>query len=90
MTESLVTRFGAPDVSYCDPDKVLKIIIPAPLEYSICYMKGTKRGPQALLDASDLMGIAELGPMPKLTCGDNRATKLVYQIIGYRFANEQH
>ncbi len=28
------------------------MIIPAPLEYSVSYMKGTARGPQAILDAS--------------------------------------
>src|SRR5260370_34671211 len=31
------------------------MIIPAPLEYSVSYMKGTARGPQAILDASSQM-----------------------------------
>jgi agmatinase len=30
-------------------------IIPAPLEYSVCYMRGTAHGPQAILDASSQM-----------------------------------
>jgi len=55
MTESLVTQFGAPDAPYCDPDKAHVTIIPAPLEYSVCYMEGTERGPQAILDASSQM-----------------------------------
>ncbi len=55
MKESLVTQFGAPDAPYCDPDKARVTIIPAPLEYSVCYMEGTERGPQAILDASSQM-----------------------------------
>jgi len=31
------------------------IIIPAPLEYSVCYLEGTRLGPQAILDASSQM-----------------------------------
>jgi len=55
MTESPVTQFGAPDAPYCDPQTARVTIIPAPLEYSVCYMKGTERGPQAILDASSQM-----------------------------------
>jgi agmatinase len=55
MTDSLVTQFGAPDAPYCDPATARVTIIPAPLEYSVCYMKGTKYGPQAILDASSQM-----------------------------------
>jgi len=52
MTDSPVTQFGAPDAPYCDPSTARVTIIPAPLEYSMCYMKGTEHGPQAILDAS--------------------------------------
>ena len=55
MDESLVTQFGAPDAPYCDPATAKVTIIPAPLEYSVCYMKGTEHGPQAILDASSQM-----------------------------------
>ncbi len=55
MSESLVTQFGAPDAPYCDPTTARVTIIPAPLEYSVCYMKGTQNGPQAILDASSQM-----------------------------------
>ena len=55
MTESHVTQFGAPDAPYCDPETARVTIIPAPLEYSVCYMKGTEHGPQAILDASSQM-----------------------------------
>ena len=55
MTESHVTQFGAPDAPYCDPNTARVTIIPAPLEYSVCYMKGTEHGPQAILDASSQM-----------------------------------
>ena len=50
MNESLVTQFGAPDAPFCDPATARVIIIPAPLEYSVCYIKGTEHGPQAILD----------------------------------------
>ena len=55
MTDSPVTQFGAPDAPYCDPSTARVTIIPAPLEYSVCYMKGTALGPQAILDASSQM-----------------------------------
>src|ERR1700694_2856689 len=55
MNESLVTQFGAPDAPFCDPATARVIIIPAHLEYSVCYIKGTAHGPQAILDASSQM-----------------------------------
>ena len=55
MSESLVTQFGALDAPYCEPETARVTIIPAPLEYSVCYMKGTEHGPQAILDASSQM-----------------------------------
>jgi agmatinase len=55
MQETLITQFGAPDAPYCDPETARVTIIPAPLEYSVCYMKGTEHGPQAILNASSQM-----------------------------------
>lgn len=55
MQEAHITQFGAPDAPHCDPDTARFVIIPAPLEYSVCYMKGTEHGPQAILDASSQM-----------------------------------
>jgi agmatinase len=55
MNDPLVTQFGAPDAPYCDPSTARVTLIPAPLEYSVSYMKGTARGPQAILDASSQM-----------------------------------
>src|SRR5947209_6235981 len=55
LNESLVTQFGAPDAPHCDPTTARVTIIPAPLEYSVCYMKGTQHGPQAILHASSKM-----------------------------------
>ncbi|HEU0001242.1 MAG TPA: agmatinase [Ktedonobacteraceae bacterium] len=55
MSETPVTQFGAPDAPFCDLATARVTIIPAPLEYSVCYMKGTERGPQAILDASSQM-----------------------------------
>ena len=50
-----ITQFGAPDAPFSDPASARITIIPAPLEYSVCYMEGTQRGPQAILDASSQM-----------------------------------
>lgn len=55
MTDSPVTQFGAPDAPYCDPATARVTIVPAPLEYSVCYIQGTRHGPQAILDASSQM-----------------------------------
>ncbi len=49
MNEPLVTQFGAPDAPYCDPATARVTIIPAPLEYSVCYMKGTNMGRKRFL-----------------------------------------
>ncbi|HTK10125.1 MAG TPA: agmatinase [Ktedonobacteraceae bacterium] len=55
MNDLPVTQFGAPDAPYCNPETARITIIPAPLEYSVCYMEGTHYGPQAILDASSQM-----------------------------------
>ncbi|HEY4388198.1 MAG TPA: agmatinase [Ktedonobacteraceae bacterium] len=55
MNDSPITQFGAPDAPYCNPETARITIIPAPLEYSVCYMEGTQYGPQAILDASSQM-----------------------------------
>ena len=58
MSDELVTpitQFGAPDAPHSDPANARITIIPAPLEYSVCYMEGTQHGPQAILDASSQM-----------------------------------
>lgn len=57
MSESFVTQFGVPDAPYCDPETARVTIVPAPLEYSVCYMQGTEHGPQAILDASSQMDL---------------------------------
>ncbi len=57
MPDSPVTQFGEPDATYCDPATARVTIIPAPLEYTVCYMKGTQYGPQAILDASTQMDL---------------------------------
>ncbi len=54
-SDAPVTQFGTPDAPYCDPTTACVTIIPAPMEYSVCYMQGTQHGPQALLNASSQM-----------------------------------
>ncbi|MBA2287260.1 MAG: agmatinase [Ktedonobacteraceae bacterium] len=55
MNDEAVTQFGAPDGPHCDPATARVTIIPAPMEYSVCYMQGTRHGPQAILNASSQM-----------------------------------
>jgi agmatinase len=52
MSNDIITQFGAPDAPDCNPEEARFTIIPAPLEYSVCYMEGTRHGPQAILNAS--------------------------------------
>src|SRR6266704_4820683 len=55
MEHDQITQLGLVDEPACQIDKAKITIIPAPLEYSVCYMKGTEHGPQAILDASSQM-----------------------------------
>src|SRR6266704_981524 len=55
MEHDQITQLGLVDEPACQIDKAKITIIPAPLEYSVCYMKGTEHGPQAILDASTQM-----------------------------------
>jgi agmatinase len=66
MDNVVVTHFGAPDAPNCDAKKARFTIIPAPLEYTVSYMKGTKHGPQAILNASSQIELydEELGCSP--------------------------
>lgn len=52
MDNPEITQFGAPDALNCKLENARYTIIPAPLEYSVCYMEGTRNGPQAILNAS--------------------------------------
>src|SRR5947209_3373582 len=80
MTEALVTQFGAPDAPYCDPTTARVTIIPAPLEYSVCYMKGTEHGPQAILDASSQMELYD----EELNCCPIEVGVYTMPILDYR------
>lgn len=57
MNDMPVTQFGAPDAPYYDPTTARVTIIPAPLEYTVCYIKGTAYGPQAIINASSQMDL---------------------------------
>lgn len=41
--------------SYCSRDKARLVILPAPFELSTSYIKGTKKGPEAIIKASAYM-----------------------------------
>lgn len=50
-------KFGDPPAPWGDTESATAIIIPAPLEYTVCYGQGTHQGPQAIIDASTQMEI---------------------------------
>ncbi len=80
MTEEHITQFGAPDAPFCDPATARITIIPAPLEYSVCYMKGTAHGPQAILDASSQMELYD----EELNCCPIEVGIYTHPILDYR------
>jgi agmatinase len=78
--EEHITQFGAPDAPYCDPTTAKVAIIPAPLEYSVCYMKGTQHGPQAILGASSQMELYD----EELGCCPIEAGVYTYPLLNYQ------
>lgn len=77
--QKAITQFGAPDAPYCDPTTAKIAIIPAPLEYSVCYMKGTHYGPQAILDASSQMELYD----EELDCCPIEMGVYTYPLLDY-------
>lgn len=80
MQEPVITQFGAPDAPYCDPDTARFVIIPAPLEYSVCYMRGTEHGPQAILNASSQMELYD----EELNCCPIEVGVYTLPVLDYR------
>ncbi|GCE25238.1 agmatinase [Dictyobacter alpinus] len=79
MEEDLISQFGAPDAPYCNPETAKIAIIPAPLEYSVCYMEGTRMGPQAILNASSQMELYD----EELDCCPIEAGVYTYPVLDY-------
>ncbi|HEY7125141.1 MAG TPA: agmatinase [Ktedonobacterales bacterium] len=48
-------RFGDPPGAWGDLQTAAAVILPAPLEYTVCYGRGTAEGPAAILAASTQM-----------------------------------
>lgn len=51
MREPIIRQF-LDEPQHSHPDKARVTIIPAPLEYTVSYVPGTRHGPQAILNAS--------------------------------------
>lgn len=49
--------FGDPPAPWGDLETAAAVIIPAPLEYTVCYGQGTRRGPEAIIAASTQMDL---------------------------------
>lgn len=50
-----IQQFGDPPEPWGNPETAAAVIIPAPLEYTVCYGKGTHQGPAAIIAASTQM-----------------------------------
>lgn len=50
-----IQQFGDPPEPWGDLETASAVIIPAPLEYTVCYGEGTSQGPQAMIAASTQM-----------------------------------
>jgi len=85
VEETLITQFGAPDAPSCDPHTARVTIIPAPLEYSVCYMKGTAHGPQAILNASSQMELYD----EELACCPIEVGVYTRPVLDYRGMDHQ-
>src|ERR1051326_6670996 len=48
-------HFGDPPAPWGDLERAAAVIIPAPLEYTVCYGEGTAQGPAAIIAASTQM-----------------------------------
>ena len=79
MEEMTVSQFGTPDEAFCNPATARYTIIPAPLEYSVCYMKGTQYGPQAILNASSQMELYD----EELDCNPCEAGIYTLPVLNY-------
>ncbi len=80
MDDSVITQFGAPDAPDCNPETARVAIIPAPLEYSVCYMQGTQYGPQAILNASSQMELYD----EELECNPIEVGVYTYPPLNYQ------
>ena len=80
MDDSVITQFGAPDAPDCNPETARVAIIPAPLEYSVCYMQGTQYGPQAILNASSQMELYD----EELECNPIEVGVYTYPLLNYQ------
>ncbi|HTI13790.1 MAG TPA: agmatinase [Dictyobacter sp.] len=74
-----ITQFGAPDAPHCNQETARIAIIPAPLEYSVSYMEGTRLGPQAILNASSQMELYD----EELDCCPIEVGVYTYPILNY-------
>lgn len=50
-------QFGDPPLPWGDPETAVAVVIPAPLEYTVCYGQGTSQGPAAIIAASTQMDL---------------------------------
>lgn len=53
--DQAVKSFGDPPEPWGNPETAAAVIIPAPLEYTVCYGEGTHLGPAAIIAASTQM-----------------------------------
>ncbi len=56
-SQDIPQQFGDPQPPLEHPESAAAVIIPAPLEYTVCYGQGTRQGPAAIIAASTQMDL---------------------------------
>jgi agmatinase len=87
------TQFGDPPAPWGDLETAAAVIIPAPLEYTVCYGEGTAQGPAAIIAASTQMELYdEVFDWIPMSAGIATAPALAYDGLSQEAAlqaNEQ-
>ena len=89
MSEARPRNFLGLDPEDCDPRRAAVLVLPAPYEATVSYGGGTRRGPQAIIDASGTVelydheagdepyrvGVATADPVPLSVAGPETALR---------------
>ncbi len=89
MSDARPRNFLGLDPEDCDPRRAAVLVLPAPYEATVSWGAGTRRGPQAIIDASGTVelydheagdepyrvGVATADPVPLSVAGPEKALK---------------
>lgn len=81
------TQFGDPPPPWGDLETAAAVVIPAPLEYTVCYGQGTRQGPDAIIAASTQMDLYdETLDWTPMSAGIATLPALVYESLSQEAA----